>query len=64
MQPIVLNLDLINGILGYLGSRPYGEVFQLITAINNIAGPQVQAQAAAPAAPAEAQPTETPPDQG
>jgi hypothetical protein len=38
---IQLNLALINGILGYLGTRPYGEVFQLIQSIQEQAGPQV-----------------------
>ena len=42
---IQLNLSLINGILGYLGSRPYGEVFQLVQAIQEQAGPQVPVQA-------------------
>lgn len=44
---IQLNLSLINGILGYLGSRPYGEVFQLVQAIQEQAGPQVPVQAPA-----------------
>ena len=38
---IQLDLNLINGILGYLGTRPYGEVFQLVQAIQEQAGPQV-----------------------
>lgn len=42
---IQLNLSLINGILGYLGTRPYGEVFQLVQAIQEQAGPQVPVQA-------------------
>jgi hypothetical protein len=44
---IQLNLTLINGILGYLGTRPYGEVFQLVQAIQEQAGPQVPVQAPA-----------------
>ena len=38
---IELNLSLINGVLGYLGTRPYGEVFQLVQAIQEQASPQV-----------------------
>lgn len=38
---IEITLSLINGVLGYLGTRPYGEVFQLIQAIQEQAGPQV-----------------------
>ena len=40
-QKIELNLSLINGILQYLGTRPYGEVFQLVQAIQAQAAPQV-----------------------
>ena len=40
-QPINLNLSLVNGILQYLGTRPYGEVFQLVQAIQAQAAPQV-----------------------
>ena len=43
---IQLDLNLINGILGYLGTRPYGEVFQLVQAIQEQAGPQVPQNAA------------------
>ena len=38
---IEITLSLINGVLGYLGTRPYGEVFQLIQTIQEQAGPQV-----------------------
>lgn len=38
---IELTLGLINGILQYLGSRPYQEVFPLIEAIKEQATPQV-----------------------
>ena len=44
---IQLNLSLINWILGYLGNRPYGEVYQLIQALQEQAGPQVPVQASA-----------------
>lgn len=32
-----LSVELVNGILGYLGTRPYQEVFQLIAAIQEAA---------------------------
>ena len=54
---IQLDLNLINGILGYLGNRPYGEVFQLVQAIQEQAGPQVPVQAPAQA---DAEPAEAP----
>lgn len=38
---IELTLGLINGILGYLGTRPYGEVFQIVQEIQAQAIPQV-----------------------
>lgn len=37
-----LDLQLLNGILGYLGTRPYSEVFQLIMAIQTAIGSQMQ----------------------
>jgi len=45
---IKLSVNTINQILGYLGSRPYQEVFQLIEAIQNEAKnqPQVEEQKA------------------
>jgi hypothetical protein len=33
MQNITLPIDLVNAILQYMASRPYGEVFQLVGAI-------------------------------
>ena len=45
---ITLDLQLLNGILGYLGTRPYNEVFQLVSAIHNEVAPQVQPPAQAP----------------
>lgn len=36
-----LSTDLINGILQYLGSRPYVEVASLINGIQTEAAPQV-----------------------
>ncbi len=40
-QKIEITLSLLNGVLQYLGSRPYGEVFQLVQAIQAQAAPQV-----------------------
>jgi len=34
-----LPIDLINQVLGYLGTRPYQEVFQLVQAIQAAARP-------------------------
>jgi hypothetical protein len=33
MKELTIPIELANAILGYLGGRPYGEVFQLIQAI-------------------------------
>ena len=44
---IELTLGLINGILNYLGTRPYGEVFQIVQEIQAQAAPQVPVQEAA-----------------
>lgn len=41
---IKLSVNTVNQILGYLGSRPYQEVFQLIEAIQNEAKNQPQAE--------------------
>jgi hypothetical protein len=38
---ITLTLDLINATLQYLNTRPYGEVFQIISAIHEQAIPQL-----------------------
>lgn len=40
-QNITLSLGLINGILQYLGTRPYGDVFQLVQAIQEQVIPQI-----------------------
>jgi hypothetical protein len=37
---IQLPVDAVNQILGYLGTRPYQEVFHLIQAIQDAAKPQ------------------------
>jgi hypothetical protein len=41
-QPITLNLSLINGILQYLGTRPYAEVAEIVKAIHEQAVPQLK----------------------
>jgi hypothetical protein len=33
MDRLTLSMNLVNGILGYLGKRPYEETYQLIAAI-------------------------------
>jgi hypothetical protein len=40
MEKLILTTDLINGILQYLGSRPYIEVSGLITEIHKQASEQ------------------------
>jgi hypothetical protein len=42
-QAITLTLPLLNGVLQYLVTRPYAEVFQLVQAIQEQATPQVKA---------------------
>ena len=37
---IELTIEVVNQILGYLGTRPYQEVFHLIQAIQEAAKPQ------------------------
>ena len=45
-QSISVSLNLINGILGYLGNQPYVQVQQLISAIQTECNPQVSTRAA------------------
>lgn len=33
MEKITLSVNLVNQLLGYLGSRPYQEVFQIVEAV-------------------------------
>ena len=40
-HPISLTLGLVNGILQYLGTRPYAEVFPLVQEIQAQAIPQI-----------------------
>ena len=39
---LTLPIDTVNAILGYLGTRPYQEVYQLISAIQDAAKPSEQ----------------------
>ena len=41
-EEVKVSLQLVNGILQYLGTRPYAEVTNLIQAIQEQAIPQVQ----------------------
>ena len=38
---VKVSLQLVNGVLQYLGSRPYGEVFQIVNAIHGEVQPQI-----------------------
>lgn len=42
MQSVNLTVDLVNAILGYLGTKPFTEVAQLINAIQTQVAPQIQ----------------------
>ena len=41
-QDVTVKLSLMNNIIGYLGTRPYGEVFQIVQAIQEQVSPQLQ----------------------
>lgn len=41
-QKVELNLNLVNGILQYLGSKPFNEVVDLINSIREQVTPQIQ----------------------
>jgi hypothetical protein len=41
MDKITLSTQLVNAVLGYLGTRPYQEVFQLIEGLQNEAKAQI-----------------------
>jgi hypothetical protein len=43
MDKLTLSTQLVNALLGYLGARPYQEVFQLIEALQKEAKNQVPA---------------------
>jgi hypothetical protein len=40
MKEVTLSVETLNAILGYLGSRPYQEVYQIINAIQEAANPK------------------------
>jgi hypothetical protein len=42
MEKLTLSTQLVNQIMGYLGTKPFQEVFQLIDAINKEAANQQQ----------------------
>jgi hypothetical protein len=46
MKNMTISIELANAILNYLATRPYGEVFQLIQAMQ-AAAPKEEAQKAA-----------------
>ena len=41
-EDVKVSLQLVNGILNYLGTKPYGEVFQIVNAIHGEVQPQIQ----------------------
>ena len=41
-EEVKVSLQLMNGILQYLGTKPYGEVFQIVNAIHGEVQPQIQ----------------------
>lgn len=55
MEKVTLSTQLVNGILQYLGQRPFVEVQQLIGGIQQEAQGQFPAPEAAPEAPAAAE---------
>jgi hypothetical protein len=44
MEKLALSTQLVNQILGYLGSRPYQETFQLIDALQKEAQASISEQ--------------------
>jgi hypothetical protein len=40
-EDVKVSLQLMNGILQYLGTKPYGEVFQIVNAIHAEVQPQI-----------------------
>jgi len=41
MNTIIISVDVLNQVMGYLGTRPYQEVFQFITALQAEASGQI-----------------------
>jgi len=44
LKEITISVELANAILGYLGNRPYGEVFLLVEAIQQAAKPKEETE--------------------
>ena len=40
-EEVKVSLQLMNGILQYLGTKPYGEVFQIVNAVQAEVQPQI-----------------------
>ena len=40
-EEVKVSLQLMNGVLQYLGTKPYGEVFQIVNAIHAEVQPQI-----------------------
>jgi hypothetical protein len=40
-EEVKMSLQLVNGILQYLGTKPYGEVFQIVNAVHAEVQPQI-----------------------
>ena len=40
-KTINLPLNLVNSLLQYMGTKPYGEVYQLVQALQQVAAPQL-----------------------
>jgi len=53
-KTVALSLDLVNGILQYLGTKPFQEVFQLVNAIQQQAQGQLGSPDEAAKAPSDA----------
>ena len=53
MEKLFLSVQTVNAVLGYLGSRPYQEVYQLIESVQNEAKQQAAAAAVAEPVPEE-----------
>jgi hypothetical protein len=49
LDQITLSVNLVNQIMGYLGTRPYQEVFQLINGLTEEAKAQAQPTEVQPA---------------
>ena len=45
MEAIALSVNLVNQILGYLGTRPYQEVFQIVESLQKEAQNQPKKEA-------------------